>query len=101
VWSGSISDPKRSGVPFDVDATLVDGQALPDLMPTELVVKGAVPQALVENYLKEKAKVATKLRSVFRFSSPDNKDQQAYNEYSEFLGAQKKWVSTFADAMTL
>jgi hypothetical protein len=89
VWSGSISEPNRSWT-CDVDASLVDGQAQPDLMPQQLSIKGRLPLAKVEEYLKEKAKVEYKLRSVFRFAPAENRSQRAYDELRDDLSAEHK-----------
>jgi hypothetical protein len=89
VWSGSISEPKKPWT-CAVDASLVDGQAQPDLMPNELSIKGRLPLIAVEAYLKEKAKVEHKLRSVFRFTPVENRGQASYDELRDELSAEDK-----------
>lgn len=52
VWHGTLCPATGRKDAFDLDASLVDGQGVHDMMPSDLSVKGTLPLKAVVDYLE-------------------------------------------------
>jgi len=75
VWSGRVvpQASERSGAapePFELDAFLLSGPGVHDLMPAELRVRGSVKVEVVQDYVAKKTQDPSRIRTVYKLCLP-------------------------------
>mmetsp|Transcript_53385 Transcript_53385/g.126251 ORF Transcript_53385/g.126251 Transcript_53385/m.126251 type:complete len:615 (+) Transcript_53385:78-1922(+) len=90
VWHGTLCPATGRKDAFDLDASLVDGQGVHDMMPSDLSVKGTLPLKAVVDYLESKMKDKSKVRSVYKLTphheqQHDSKAHELYRHFTESL----------------